>query len=228
MLWQTTLIWRRLRTNGLDMHHSIKSMVVIDQCVQVRQVPGSMVPPLTRKKKQKKTKLSSDCYRPSKTLSESHKQNQHWIMVGYVLIADFHPPVFLKATGSECWDGSPLPLPHNTTIQPQLLLPREFRNIYPVIVSKQFQAWTLHICEDKGMIAQYMVSASISYSCCEVRNNGENFHIANKFLIYFKGCFTIRVHLQKLHSSPVLTVEAYFDFKVLLPKHWSGLGYLQQ
>ena len=34
-----------------------------------------------------------------------------------------------------------------------------------------------------------------------------------------KGCFTIRVHLQKLHSSPVLTVEAYFDFKVLLPKH---------
>ena len=31
----------------------------------------------------------------------------------------------------------------------------------------------------------------------------------------FKGCFTIRVHLQKLHSSPVLTVEAYFDFKVL-------------
>ena len=33
------------------------------------------------------------------------------------------------------------------------------------------------------------------------------------------GCFTIRVHLQKLHSSPVLTVEAYFDFKVLLPKH---------
>ena len=38
------------------------------------------------------------------------------------------------------------------------------------------------------------------------------------------GCFTIRVHFQKLHSSPVLTVEAYFDFKVLLPKHWSGLG----
>ena len=41
---------------------------------------------------------------------------------------------------------------------------------------------------------------------------------------YIKGCFTIRVHFQKLHSSPVLTVEAYFDFKVLLPKHWSGLG----
>ena len=40
----------------------------------------------------------------------------------------------------------------------------------------------------------------------------------------FKGCFTNREHLQKLHSSPVLTVEAYFDFKVLLPKHWSGLG----
>ena len=39
-----------------------------------------------------------------------------------------------------------------------------------------------------------------------------------------KGCFTIRVHFQKLYSSPVLTVEAYFDFKVLLPKHWSGLG----
>ena len=33
--------------------------------------------------------------------------------------------------------------------------------------------------------------------------------------ILFMGCFTIRVHLQKLHSSPVLTVEAYFDFKVL-------------
>ena len=40
----------------------------------------------------------------------------------------------------------------------------------------------------------------------------------------------IRVVLQsgyifkKLHSSPVLTIEAYFDFKVLLSKHWSGLG----
>ena len=34
-----------------------------------------------------------------------------------------------------------------------------------------------------------------------------------------KGCFTIRVHLQKLHSSPVLTIEAYFDSKVLLSKH---------
>ena len=40
----------------------------------------------------------------------------------------------------------------------------------------------------------------------------------------YKGCFTIKASLQKLHSSPVLTVEAYFDFKVLLPKHWSGLG----
>ena len=39
-----------------------------------------------------------------------------------------------------------------------------------------------------------------------------------------KGCFTIRVHFQKLLSSPVLNVKAYFDFKVLLPKHWSGLG----
>ena len=35
----------------------------------------------------------------------------------------------------------------------------------------------------------------------------------------FMGCFTIRVHFRKLHSSPVLPVEAYFDFKVLLPKH---------
>ena len=34
-----------------------------------------------------------------------------------------------------------------------------------------------------------------------------------------KGCFTIRVHFQKLLSSPVFTVEAYFDFKVLLQKH---------
>ena len=25
-------------------------------------------------------------------------------------------------------------------------------------------------------------------------------------------------------AAPVLTVEAYFDFKVILPKHWSGLG----
>ena len=37
--------------------------------------------------------------------------------------------------------------------------------------------------------------------------------------VHIMGCFTIRVHLQKLHSSPVLTVEPYFDFKVLLPKH---------
>ena len=37
--------------------------------------------------------------------------------------------------------------------------------------------------------------------------------------VLLKGCFTIRVHLQKLHSSSVLTVEAYFDFKVLLSKH---------
>ena len=35
-------------------------------------------------------------------------------------------------------------------------------------------------------------------------------------LFYNQGTF------QKLHSSPVLTVKAYFDFKVLLPKHWSG------
>ena len=36
-----------------------------------------------------------------------------------------------------------------------------------------------------------------------------------------KGCFTIRVHLQKLHStisSPVLTVEAYFDFQSAFAK----------
>ena len=41
--------------------------------------------------------------------------------------------------------------------------------------------------------------------------------------VEFMGCFTIRVHFQNLHSSHVLTVEAYFDFKVLLPRHWSGL-----
>ena len=39
------------------------------------------------------------------------------------------------------------------------------------------------------------------------------------YYVIIMGCFTIRVHLQKLHSSPVLTVKAYFDFKVLLPKH---------
>ena len=49
-------------------------------------------------------------------------------------------------------------------------------------------------------------------------------HCFQKLQHIGKGCFTIRVHLQKLHSSPVLTIEAYFDFKVLLPKHWSGLG----
>ena len=46
----------------------------------------------------------------------------------------------------------------------------------------------------------------------------------NNMATLLKGCFTIRVHFQKLHSSPVLTIEAYFYFKVLLPKHWSGLG----
>ena len=44
------------------------------------------------------------------------------------------------------------------------------------------------------------------------------------FMYSYRGCFTIRVYFKKLHSSPVLTVKAYFDFKVLLPKHWSGLG----
>ena len=58
---------------------------------------------------------------------------------------------------------------------------------------------------------------------------GWRFHYADLFFLgqdslLSKGCFTIRVHFQKLHSSHVLTVEAYFDFKVLWPKHWSGLG----
>ena len=48
--------------------------------------------------------------------------------------------------------------------------------------------------------------------------------ISTHITYFIKGCFTIRVHFKKLHSSPVLTVKAYFDFKVLLPKHWSGLG----
>ena len=43
-------------------------------------------------------------------------------------------------------------------------------------------------------------------------------------VVHYTSFFTIRVHLQKIHSSPVLTVEADFDFKVLLPKHWSELG----
>ena len=53
----------------------------------------------------------------------------------------------------------------------------------------------------------------------------ETVNLKNKISLEFsqelpgKDCFTIRVHLQKIHSSPVLTVEAYFDFKVLLPKH---------
>ena len=46
-----------------------------------------------------------------------------------------------------------------------------------------------------------------------------DFNAAFQNKLSHKGCFTIRVHFQKLHSSPVLPVEAYFDFKVLLPKH---------
>ena len=51
------------------------------------------------------------------------------------------------------------------------------------------------------------------------QKNHTNIYYLYKVYAYDKGCFTIRVHLQKIHGSPVLTVEAYFDFRVLLPKH---------
>ena len=64
--------------------------------------------------------------------------------------------------------------------------------------------------------------SSFSLKCSS--NNHHNSSATFCMCQLYKGCFTIRVHFKKLHSSPFLTVKAYFDFKVLLPKHWSGLG----
>ena len=67
----------------------------------------------------------------------------------------------------------------------------------------------------------YPFSAKVILS---THNNEAFNHFHSWMSLAHMGCFTIRVHRQKLHISPVLTVKAYFDFKVLLPKHWSGLG----
>ena len=71
-----------------------------------------------------------------------------------------------------------------------------------------------------------MIRAEWGYECffAGFTTNSRGVAIVFNNNFEFKGCFTIRVHFQKLHSSPVLSIKAYFDFKVLLPKHRSGLG----
>ena len=72
---------------------------------------------------------------------------------------------------------------------------------------------------------------NIDLARCEIYNGGDHkwnvLGLSQNALVRCRSSSWVVLQsgylLKKLYSSPVLTVEAYFELKVLLPKHWSGL-----